>query len=147
MRTTFKHFINLIILFVGIIGGGTSMPAHAIEPVCSPPTLSISVTPNLLWPANHKYVRVNATATITDGCGDVTLEFVSVESNEPDNGLGDGDTANDIVIVDNTHFDLRAERSGLGGDRIYTIIYQATDEAGNSTTSQAYVKVPLNNSY
>ena len=147
MRTTFKYFINPIILFAGLVGG-VSIPAHAIVPICTvPPDLSISASPNLLWPPNHKYVRVNVTATASGVCGAVTIELVSVESNEPDNGLGDGDTANDIVIVDDFHFDLRAERSGLGGDRIYTITYRATDSAGNTTTAQAYVKVPLNDSY
>ena len=63
-------------------------------------------------------------------------------SNEPDNGTGDGDTANDIVIIDNLTFQLRAERSGNGKDRIYTITYQAIDWAGNSTLATATVTVP-----
>ena len=50
-----------------------------------------------------------------DGTGntitDPTVTLISVTSDEPDNGLGDGDTPDDIVIVDDFHFLLRAERS------------------------------------
>ena len=96
-----------------------------------------SVTPNVLWPANHKYVDVTATVVVSDNFDpNPTVELVSVTSNEPDNGLGDGDTANDIVIVDDYHFKLRAERSGNGDGRIYTITYKVTDDCGNSTTQR-----------
>jgi hypothetical protein len=35
------------------------------------------------------------------------VELVSVVSNEPDNGPGDGNTTNDVVIVDQDTFRLR----------------------------------------
>jgi hypothetical protein len=108
-----------------------------------PPTLDVSVTPDTLWPANHKYVTVTATVTATDNFDpNPTVTLVSVTSNEPDNGEDDGDTTNDIVIVDDTTFKLRAERSGSGTGRIYTITYQATDACGNTTTATATVDVP-----
>ncbi len=109
-----------------------------------PPTLDVSVTPETLWPANHKYVSVTATVTATDNFDpSPTVALVSVTSNEPDNGEDDGDTTDDVVIVDDTTFKLRAERSGSGTGRIYTITYQATDACGNSTTATATVNVPL----
>jgi len=66
-----------------------------------------------------------------------------VTSNEPDNGEEDGNTVNDIVIVDDFHFELRAERSGVGTGRVYTITYLVTDACGNSTLASATVTVPL----
>ncbi|MBK9928227.1 MAG: hypothetical protein IPP66_23420 [Anaerolineales bacterium] len=72
------------------------------------------------------------------------MTLLSVTSNEPDNDLGDGDTANDIVIVDNDTIKLRAERSGTGGGRIYTITYQATNTCGATVTATATVTVPHN---
>ncbi|NJD58053.1 MAG: DUF5011 domain-containing protein [Anaerolineae bacterium] len=63
-------------------------------------------------------------------------------SNEPDNGLGDGDKPNDIVILDTYTLLLRAERSGLGQGRVYTITYQVTDACGNSTLASVTVRVP-----
>jgi len=42
------------------------------------------------------------------------VRLVQVRSNEPDNGEEDGNTVNDIVIVNDLHVRLRAERSGAG---------------------------------
>jgi len=109
-----------------------------------PPALNVTVSPNTLWPPNHKYVTVKATVSVTDNTDPHPTWLVSVASNEPDNGLGDGDTANDIVIVDNVTFKLRAERSGSGTGRVYTITYRVTDTCGNSTTASVTVTVPHN---
>jgi hypothetical protein len=103
----------------------------------------VSVTPNELWPANHKYVDVTATVVVRDNFDpNPTVELVSITSNEPDDGLGDGDTANDMVVVDAYHFKLRTERSGTGEGRIYTITYKVTDACGNSTEQTVTVTVP-----
>ena len=105
----------------------------------------ISVTPDMLWPANHKYVDVVATVIVSDNFDpDPAISLVSVTSNEPDEGLGDGDTEDDIVILDDFHFKLRAERSGNGAGRIYTITYQVTDNCGNAATQSVTVTVPKN---
>ena len=109
-----------------------------------PPTVNVQVTPDTLWPPNHKYVTVNATVDVFDATGDTTVTLVSVTSNEPDNGDDDGNTVNDIVIVDDFAFNLRAERSGIGSGRFYTITYQVTDACGNSTVATATVTVPYN---
>lgn len=108
--------------------------------LCLPPSATASVTPDVLWPPNHKYVNVTATVNASSDTSTITL--LSVTSNEPDNGLGDGDKANDIVIVDNFNFKLRAERSGGGNGRIYTITYQVTNVCGNSTIVTTTVTVP-----
>ena len=110
--------------------------------LCLPPSASAAVTPDVLWPPNHKYVTVTATVTASSDVSAISL--LSVTSNEPDNGLGDGDKANDIVILDDFTFDLRAERSGAGSGRIYTITYQVTNVCGNSTIVTATVTVPHN---
>jgi hypothetical protein len=88
-------------------------------------------------------VDVTATVVVSDNFDpNPTVTLVSVTSNEPDNGLGDGDTANDMVIVDDFHFKLRAERSGKGEGRFYTITYMVTDACGNSVTQSVTVTVP-----
>ena len=113
--------------------------------MCEPfAKLGVTVSPNLLWPPNHKYVTVKATVQVADNKDpNPTWKLVSVTSNEPDNGLDDGDTPNDIVIVNDTIFKLRAERSGTGTGRVYTITYQATDAYGNTTVTSVTVTVPL----
>ena len=48
----------------------------------------------------------------------------------------------ELVIVDDFSFKLRAERSGGGSGRVYTITYMVTDDCGNSATASATVTVP-----
>jgi hypothetical protein len=110
-----------------------------------PPLLEVTVTPTMLWPPNHKYVQVKAKVSATDTVDpNPEIELVSVTSSEPDDakGNGDGKTINDIQILDDTTFRLRAEREGSGSGRIYRITYKATDSAGNDTTASAVVTVP-----
>jgi hypothetical protein len=106
-------------------------------PVISNQTVS---TPMLLTP-NHQLNEITVSYDVSDNCGPVT-NTLSVQSNEPINGLGDGDTAPDWVVVDSHHVRLRAERSGTGTGRIYTITITSTDSAGNSSSKQVFVTVP-----
>lgn len=69
------------------------------------------------------------------------MELVSIISSEADSGLGLDDLPNDIVIVDDTHFQLRAERFSKAG-RVYTITYMAFDPYGNETVVSVEVVVP-----
>ena len=104
----------------------------------------VSVSLNVLWPANHKYVDVTATVALSDNFDPTpTISLVSVTSNEPDNGEDDGNTVQDIVIVGDFQFMLRAERSGTGTGRFYDITYLGTDACGNSVTATTTVTVPL----
>ncbi len=108
--------------------------------VCQAPTLAMSVSPNVLRPPNHEYRTVTATP---DASSDVThIELLSVTSNEPDNGEDDGNTVNDIVIVDDFTVRLRAERSGTGNGRIYTLTWEAANACGATATATATVSVP-----
>lgn len=113
----------------------------------TPPTVTCSASPDTLWPPNHKLTEVNTTVTVSDsGSGPGGFSLVSVTSNEPDEGLGDGDFPNDIqgftVGTPDTSGFLRAERSGKGTGRVYTFTYQGTDLAGNSATCNVTVTVP-----
>lgn len=45
---------------------------------------------------------------------------------------------------DDFTFMLRAERSGLGEGRTYTITYKVTDACGNEAVDSVMVFVPLN---
>ena len=47
-----------------------------------------------------------------------------------------------IAYSDDLHFCLRARRLGSGADRIYTVVSQATDLAGNTATATATCAVP-----
>jgi hypothetical protein len=113
------------------------------------PQISVSLSATALWPPDHALVPVTATVAVTDRCDPaVSFRLVSVTSSEPDNGLGDGDTAGDVQDAapgtSDTSFLLRAERSGRGDGRIYTVVYRASDGSGNSSLATAYVTVPHN---
>lgn len=112
----------------------------------TPPNISVSLSPTDLWPPNHRMVSISASITATDNSSQFSWVLESITSNEPDEGEGDGDTANDIqgatLNTDDTSFSLRRERSGRGTGRIYTITYKATDSAGNISRASANVSVP-----
>jgi hypothetical protein len=109
------------------------------------PTLSLSASPLVLWPPDHVMRSVSVLATSSDLSG-VTLT-ASVTSSEPPDAAGDGSTEPDWTapVVDPSGVItlwLRAERSGTGAGRTYTIIVTATDAAGNSTSATIDVLVP-----
>lgn len=109
------------------------------------PSFTVSLSPSLLWPPNHKLKTINTTINCDMDCN-WTAVLSSITSNEPDNGLGDGDTPNDIqnanIGSSDFTFDLRAERSGTGSGRIYTATYTITDACGGTYTASANVNVP-----
>ena len=109
----------------------------------TPPDFNLSVTPTILWPPNHQMVEITPSWTVSDKCDpspDVSL--VSVVSSEGDDTIGDGHTSDDIQIDDDGSIYVRAERSGPGIGRIYTITYQAVDDFGNAAVRSATVGVP-----
>ena len=106
---------------------------------------SVSPSTSSLAPANHKMVAVTVAASATDAVSSAACTITSATSNEPDNGLGDGDTANDIVITGPLSVNLRAERSGQGSGRIYTIAITCTDAAANAAPSSTTVSVAKGN--
>ena len=125
--------------------GSTAGCSSAVAVVdTTPPTIaSLSASPSILWPPNHKMVPVNVNVMSSDICDPVlTCQIFSVNSNEPVNGLGDGDTAPDWEITGDRTLNLRSERSGTGSGRIYTITVSCTDTSGNSTRRATTVTVP-----
>ncbi|HET9235120.1 MAG TPA: FlgD immunoglobulin-like domain containing protein [Candidatus Eisenbacteria bacterium] len=107
-----------------------------------PPVVEVLLDRDSLWPPNHKLWEICATVNVSDDCDDnPVVSLLSVTSNEPDNGKGDGNTENDIQIQGDDCFLLRAERSGGGDGRVYSIIYCATDSAGHTACDTATVVV------
>jgi hypothetical protein len=111
----------------------------------TPPQINATASPNILWSPDHKYVEVSISVTAYDICDpSPKITFVSIASSEPDNSIGDGNTVNDIIILNDFAFNLRAERSGTGLGRIYTVTYKATDVSGNYALTSVVVEVPHN---
>lgn len=128
----------------------------------TPPTISTVASPSSLRPANHKYVPIDLSVVASDVCDSSPTVIAVVQSSEPDNGKGDGNTTGDIKVTTasgqillsstaapqvefdpiNDHLELRAERSGKSKGRTYTIMVTATDASGNQTTATTTVIVP-----
>jgi len=86
-----------------------------------------------------------ADVTVTDNCPNPSFVLTSVTSNEPENDIGDGNTEPDIVGAStgtaDTEFQLRSERMGPRSGRIYTIVYTASDNCGNTDVAEVEVRV------
>ena len=114
----------------------------------SAPILAPVPDKNILWPPNHKMVNVSIQANARDNSGGTVLLSAVVSSNEPQNELGDGDTSPDWTepVIDQVigviTLQLRAERSGSGNGRVYTIRVTATDTSGNSSYGDVNIIVP-----
>ena len=109
----------------------------------TPPVIeSVSASPNVLWPPNHKMVTVKLQAHVTDTCGTTTWKITGVTSNEAADAIGSGKTATDWQITGDHTLKLRAERSGKGSGRIYTITIQAKGASGNTAQKTVTVTVP-----
>lgn len=117
---------------------------HRVVDTTAPAITGWLLSTTSLWPPNHQMVDVSVTYTSTDLSN--TACALTVSSNEPINGLGDGDTAPDWEIVDAHHVRLRAERGNKGNGRVYTIMLRCTDGFGNIGSSFGTVTVPKSNS-
>jgi hypothetical protein len=126
-------------------GNGGTATCPGLVTVLSPPgDVTITLNRDCLWPPNHKMADIYATVELTGSCCPTppVVTLMSVTSNEPDNGRADGNTTDDIVIISDTHVQLRSERSGQGDGRIYTLTYEVVDCSGNTTIATAEVRVP-----
>jgi hypothetical protein len=115
-----------------------------------PPTVTVSGD-GQLWPPNHKYVKKtldDCGIEIDDQCqgmidlADASPLITCVTSDEVENDGGDGNTTEDMVIVNATTVELRAERSGSQDGRVYQIHFQVSDASGNIATAVCPVTVP-----
>jgi hypothetical protein len=145
--------------FTGVFGFGSHLIEVSVADPFAPPVVhSFTVTvqdsqrpsisaavasPSILNSPNHNLNRIQISAAVSDNVPGARCWIASVTSNEPDNGLGDGDTSNDIQITGEMTVLLRAERSGAGNGRVYTITLLAEDAAGNrSQPKVVMVSVP-----
>jgi hypothetical protein len=121
----------------------TTSVTVTVADTTAPVISSASVSPNAVWPPNHKMVPVSVTVSLADACGGpAECVIASVSSNEPADGLGDGDVANDWEITGPLTVNVRAERSGTGAGRVYTVVLACTDADGNTSTQNVAVTVP-----
>jgi subtilisin-like proprotein convertase family protein len=117
-----------------------------VQDVQAPTLTQPTASPSVLGPPNHQMINVNIAYQTADNCtlpSSITCAL-SVASNEPLNGTGDGDTAPDWQILNAHTVKLRSERAGTGTGRVYTVTVTCNDAAGVSTSRTVNVTVPHN---
>jgi hypothetical protein len=108
------------------------------------PTISNACLTDKLWPPNHKMVQVS-TGSVSDIADPNATFNISVTSNQPINGTGDGNTDPDWAVSSSAtdyEVSLRAERAGNLGQRDYDIVITASDANGNVSSSTCSASVP-----
>jgi len=107
----------------------------------TPPVCTVSVSPNTLWPPNHKLVPITVGVSVTDPDDSNLTSFVLQSLTTNEGKLAD-ESQGWKVETPSTNGFLRAERDGNGTGRIYTLTYQGKDSDGNTTTCTGTVTVP-----
>jgi hypothetical protein len=98
-----------------------------------------------LWPGNNQMRRVQLNECtlawdLCEGPMDIASRAydLSVTSNKPERD------ADDIVIIDNSTFEVRARHNTHGASRIYTARFKVADSSGNVQEATCTLYVPQN---
>ncbi|WP_309895153.1 hypothetical protein [Archangium sp.] len=112
----------------------------------TPPDLGVSVAPVCLWPPNHRFALFKLGKQLSVGLSDACdaepeVKIISVKSDEPADAPGSGSTDPDVRFGPTTAC-VRAERTGTGVGRHYTVELEARDDSGNVSRNSVRVFVP-----
>lgn len=121
--------------------GGTAMGTFEVHVVDTrpPAILSITATPDRLWPLNKRLVDVTVGVTASDDADTAPrARVVSVMVSE-------GVKESDWRIVGELTVALRADRNGKEKPRVYTIHVEVSDASGNVSAGTVSVIVPHDN--
>lgn len=141
-NNSYRSFYTLI-FGDGTVASGQILTDPQSPPGDStPPTLSVVLTPSILWPPSGKMIPIGVTIAVQDDQDPApVVKLVSITCNEcinPAMDIADAD-----LDTDDRGFSVRAKRTGQRKDgRVYTATYSATDAAGNSVTTTATVTIP-----
>ena len=119
------------------VAGNTSAVPVTIRMDRTPPGVTCgTASGGVVWPPNHKMVPWSTYVVVQDLTSQPAgFLLTAVGSSEPDNGGADGNTTRDIqgfvIGTPDTYGFIRAERAGTGEGRIYSLLYEGRDLAGN----------------
>jgi hypothetical protein len=116
----------------------TPTPTPDLPPTCTTASPSVDV----LWPPNHRFVRIEVLG-VADPEGDpIVIAIDSIFQDEPVDGNGDGSFTPDGHGVGASTAEVRAERAGAGDGRVYHIGFTANDAHGGACSGELLVGVP-----
>ena|GEM_PF-1349359 len=101
----------------------------------TPPVIQVATaTPNVLSPANGRFVPVVLSVTARDNCDpSPTIKITHVDNTDCDS---------DVQVTGNLTLNLKAAQKSHGASRVYTVTVRCTDASGNSSTAKVNVTVP-----
>jgi hypothetical protein len=106
----------------------------------APPDCSAAMaSPAVLWPPNHDMVPITIVGVVDPDGDPVAVTATDVSQNEAMDEPGSGNSGPDAQL---DPLAVRAERSGQGNGRIYTISFVADDGQGGTCTGTVQVCVP-----
>ncbi|MGG3471578.1 hypothetical protein ABES02_29445, partial [Neobacillus pocheonensis] len=120
---------------------GNMEETHSVALLIDKTAPTINIVPDRpeLWPPNGTMVPIKMTVNAADGISGIrSVTLDSIVCNELDPEC----MAEAEYGKYDTEFLLKAERSGGGPGRVYTITYTASDKAGHVTTGTSTVTVP-----
>src|SRR5579872_488129 len=121
-------------------GNISALASKTVTIDLTPPTITCSASPNVLWPPDNKLVPVTVTVSVTDTIvGPAGFTLISATSNEPPVG---NSIQGFTIGQPSTSGLLQASRNGSGNGRVYTLTYQGSNKAGLTATCAATVTVP-----
>jgi len=128
----------------GLVNAALTVPNEEDPPVSetdeidkTPPSVSITASPNLLWPPDHTMIDVTIDGLADDGPDGSGLKSAQIKVEDE---YGEVELT---VAGFSTTVQLEAWRDAHDHDgRVYTISITATDYAGNMSTAETTVTVP-----
>ncbi|WP_433075068.1 hypothetical protein ACQP1P_28525 [Dactylosporangium sp. CA-052675] len=118
----------------------TATIGHAVATLDEPlpeRQLNCTVDRPKLWPPNHRMVDVNVSVDLPDGVlGPRAFQLADVTGGDA------SDVTGFVAGQPSLTGQLRAERAGNGGDRVYTLTYRGHDEIGRPAGCTVTVTVP-----
>jgi hypothetical protein len=129
---------HAMVHFTNRVPDTISVPIEQLD--TTPPTLEVALNPSTILSTDNKLVAVNAIFTVKEDYYD-HLPEIRLESITANEQLEPDDIRDASFGIDDRYIKLRAHTNGWT-DRIYTVIYSATDASGNQTLASASVTVP-----
>lgn len=143
--STFALGVTTVFCTVTDVAGATASGSFTVTVRDTTPPAIVQVTPSttVLAARRHSMQSVAIVADARDAVTAIPMcSIADITSNEAQNGRGDGNTAIDWEITGPLTLNLRAERSGAGDGRVYTVTVGCADAAGNRSTASTTVAVP-----
>jgi hypothetical protein len=121
----------------------STLEVNVVPADTTPPQLAVTLTPNTLRHPDGRFVPITATIAVKDNQDrqpEIRLEAIT---HNESNDAGE-DVEGEEFGTDDRTFSLRAKRDGRNGraERVYKVVYSATDWSGNRTFTEAFVIVP-----